>query len=97
MNSDGPKSGKKRRELRAKHLKKLTSDEDDSVKQVKDSNRGPKRGREGQSADVDEPLIKKLAFTKPLEAQNAKTSDSYLSKTRYIHYLLFSFSSCCDN
>lgn len=82
MNSDGPKSGKKRREIRAKHLKKLTSDEDD-----KDNNKGLKRGREGKS-DVDEPLIKKAASTKPVDSQIAKTSDSYLSKTRYLY-------SCC--
>ncbi|XP_010423044.1 PREDICTED: DEAD-box ATP-dependent RNA helicase 25-like [Camelina sativa] len=93
MNSDGPKSGKKRRELRAKHLKKFTSDqEDESVKQVKDknNNRGPKRGREAQSDDVDEPLIKKAAAsTKPVEeAQIAKTSDSYLSKTRFDQFPL---------
>lgn len=104
MNSDGPKSARKRREIRAKHLKKLTSEEDESGKLVKDNNKGPKRGREGQSDDDDKPLIKKAAFTKPVESQPAKTSDSYLSKTRYIlcfncklSYLSTFVNSLCIN
>jgi ATP-dependent RNA helicase MSS116 len=87
MNSDGPKSGKKRREIRAKLVKKLTSDEDGSGKLVKDNNKSLKRGREGKS-DVDEPLIKKPASTTPLVTQIAKTSDSYLSKTRFDQFPL---------
>lgn len=95
MSSDGSKSGRKRRELRAKHLKtsslrgKLTSDEDDSGGNLlRDNNKGPKRGRESESYDDDEPLIKKsAASTKAVEAdkpsgEHVKTSDSYLSKTR---------------
>ncbi|CAH2073495.1 unnamed protein product [Thlaspi arvense] len=103
MSSDGSKSGRKRREIRAKHLKtsslrgKLTSDnEDDSGNLVRDNNnrRGPKRAREGKSDNDDnEPLVKKAAPTKAVEAvtpmtEIAKTSDSYLSKTRFDQFPL---------
>ncbi|VVB13749.1 unnamed protein product [Arabis nemorensis] len=94
MGSDGSKSGRKRRELRAKHLKKLTSEEDDSGNLVKDNNnRAPKRIRESES-DNDEPLMKKSAASiKVVEADKpkselAKTSDSYLSKTRFDQFPL---------
>ncbi|CDY21554.1 BnaC09g47380D [Brassica napus] len=85
MTSDGPKSGKKRREIRAKLAKELASGEDESG-----NKRTPKRGREDKSADVDEPLIKKAASTVSVEAADnkPKTSDSYLSKTRFDQFPL---------
>ncbi|KAG5377149.1 hypothetical protein IGI04_041745 [Brassica rapa subsp. trilocularis] len=85
MTSDGPKSGKKRREIRAKLAKELASGEDESG-----NKRGPKRGREDKPADVDEPLIKKAASTVSVEAADnkPKTSDSYLSKTRFDQFPL---------
>ncbi|KAF3564368.1 hypothetical protein DY000_02019453 [Brassica cretica] len=85
MTSDGPKSGKKRREIRAKLAKELAGGEDESG-----NKRGPKRGREDKSADVDEPLIKKAASTVSVEAADnkPKTSDSYLSKTRFDQFPL---------
>ncbi|KAH0907672.1 hypothetical protein HID58_039499 [Brassica napus] len=89
MTSDGPKSGKKRRETRAKLAKELASGEDESG-----NKRGPKRGREDKPADVDEPLIKKAASTVSVEAADnkPKTSDSYLSKTRFDQFPLSSLS-----
>ncbi|KFK25226.1 hypothetical protein AALP_AA8G083800 [Arabis alpina] len=94
MTSDVSKSGRKRRELRAKHLK-LTSEEDVSVNLVKDNNsRAPKRVREIES-DNDEPLVKKSAASikvaeadKPKSEVVVKTSDSYLSKTRFDQFPL---------
>ncbi|CAA7027047.1 unnamed protein product [Microthlaspi erraticum] len=91
MTSDESKSGRKRREIRAKKLKtsslpvKLTSDEDESRNLVTDNNKGPKRGREVESDD-DEPLIKKAAVEPTTHL--VKTSDSYLSKTRFDHFPL---------
>lgn len=80
MTTDGPKSSSKRREIRAKHVKKLASGEKDES----ENKRVPKRGREGISVDEEEPLIKKAASTIAVETADnkPKTSDSYLSKTR---------------
>lgn len=86
MNSDGSNSGSKRRKIQAKHVKKLASNEDDSG-----NNRASKRGREGKAVDGDEPPVKKAASTKATvtRIEHVKTSDSYLSKTRYINCFCF--------
>ncbi|KAL0874706.1 hypothetical protein Bca101_024411 [Brassica carinata] len=85
MNSDGSNSGRKRRQIRAKHVKKPASGEDDSG-----NNRAIKRGREGKAVDGDEPLAKKAASTKATvtRIEHVKTSDSYLSKTRFDQFPL---------
>lgn len=94
MTSDVSKSGRKRREIRAKKLKtsslpgKLASDEDDSSNLVSDNKKGPKRGREVGS-DADEPLIKKAAVEADKPTTHlVKTSDSYLSKTKFDQFPL---------
>ncbi|KAF8046915.1 hypothetical protein N665_3339s0004 [Sinapis alba] len=85
MNSKGSNSGRKRPQIRAKLVKKLASGEDDSG-----NKRASKRGREGKAVDDTEPLVKKAAYTKATETriEHVKTSDSYLSKTRFDQFPL---------
>ncbi|KAJ4911781.1 DEAD-box ATP-dependent RNA helicase 25 [Raphanus sativus] len=84
MNSDGSNSGGKRRENRAKIVKKLASGEDDSR-----NNKASKRRREGKATDDDsEPPVKKVASTETTRIEQVKTSDSYLSKTRFDQFPL---------
>ncbi|CAH8281649.1 unnamed protein product [Eruca vesicaria subsp. sativa] len=94
MTSDGPSSGKKRREIRAKNLKKLAGSGVESG-----NKRVPKRARPVDVIDVDvidvdddEPLVKKVAITVEDADNKPKTSDSYLSKTRFDQFPLSPWS-----